>query len=192
MPILNEGSLQTLNALGSNAFNRTKKPMIELCGDLLPKVFGHDLRRLLLVLHAAGSTVLIGSATHHALLMRHYLRGHLGRSALEKTYARVLSISYIATFIIGALLYPSYRVHVRGLYLDRFHPFYARLFDVKEVFAALALLLAIGLGLVSLTFKPAEEKWLLPAYAVSSFLVCAVVWMNAIAGLLITSLRGIG
>lgn len=166
--------------------------MIELCGELLPKVFGYDARRLLLLLHAAGSIVLIGSATHHALWMRHYLRGHFGRSALEKRYARVVSISYVATFGIGALLYPSYRVHVRGLYLDRFFPFYARLFDVKEVFASLALLLAIGLGLLSLTFRPAEEKWLLPAYAGTSFMVCAVVWMNVIAGLIITSLRGIG
>lgn len=165
---------------------------MELCSDLLPRVFLYDARRLLLLLHAAGSIVLIGSATHHALWMRHYLRGRFARSSIEKTYARTVSISYAFTFTIGALLYPTYRVHVRGLFLDRLLPFYARLFDVKEVFASLALLVAIGLGLLSLTFRPADEKWLVPAYAGMSFLVCAVVWMNVIAGLIISSLRGIG
>ncbi len=39
----------------------------------------YGVRRALLVLHAGGSIVLIGAATHHALQMRHYLRGRFGR-----------------------------------------------------------------------------------------------------------------
>lgn len=155
-------------------------------------VFLHGARRLLLVLHAGGSIVLIGAATHHALQMRHYLAGRLGREKLEKTYAKVVSVTYVFTYVIGALLYPSYRVHVRGLWLERHALGFAELFDLKEVYASLTLVVAVALGAMALTLKPSEERALTRVYAVLSFIVCAVVWFNVIAGLLVTSVRGVG
>jgi hypothetical protein len=155
-------------------------------------VFLYAARRALLVLHAAGSVVLIGAATHHALEMRHYLRGRFGRVAIEKIYAKVVGAAYAITFALGALLYPTYRVRVRAAYLDCHAPFYAGLFDVKEVFASLALLVALGVGALGVTLRPAEERWLMPVLAAMSFIVCAVVWLNVIAGLLVVSVRGIG
>jgi len=155
-------------------------------------VFLFAWRRALLVLHMGGSIVLIGAATHHALQMRHYLRGRFKRVDLEKTYARVVAVAYLLTFAVGAALYPTYRVHVRGYYLDRYAPFFAGLFDVKEVFASLALLVAVGLGALASTLKPTEERWFLPIYAAMSFLVCGVVWLNVVAGVLIVSVRGPG
>jgi hypothetical protein len=155
-------------------------------------VFLYGARRLLLVLHAGGSIVLIGASTHHALQMRHYLRGRFGREKLEKLYAKVVSVAYVFTFILGALLYPSYRVHVRGLFLDRHAPGYAELFDVKETYASLALVIAIGLGALALTLRPAETPALVRVYAVMSFVVCAVVWLDVIAGILVLSVRGVG
>jgi hypothetical protein len=152
----------------------------------------YGARRLLLLLHAAGSIVLLGAATHHALQMRHYIGGRFGRVALEKTYAKVTSVAYAVTFAVGALLYPTYRVHVRACWLDRHAPVYAGLFDVKEVFAALALVLALGLGALAFTLRPAEEREVVPVYAAMSLIVCAVVWFNAIAGLLVVSVRGVG
>jgi hypothetical protein len=167
--------------------------MNELGGpDASSSVFLYTARRALLLLHAGGSIVLIGAATHHALQMRHYLRGRFTRIALEKTYAKVIAVAYIATFVVGALLYPTYRVHVRGYYLDRYAPFFSGLFDVKEVYASLALIVAAGLGALAYTFRPSEERWFVPIYAVMSFIVCAVVWMNVIAGILIVSIRGAG
>ena len=156
-----------------------------------PVVF-HAARRLLLVLHAGGSIVLVGAATHHALQMRHYLRGRFGREKLEKTYAKVVSVAYVATFAIGAMLYPSYRVHVRGYHLDRYAPAFAELFDVKETYASLALVVAVALGALACTLRPAETPALARVYAVMSFIVCAVVWFNVVAGLLVVSVRGVG
>lgn len=167
--------------------------MTEICGpDAASNVFLYAARRALLLLHAGGSVVLIGAATHHALQMRHYLRGRFGRSALEKTYAKVVAAAYIATFVLGAVLYPTYRVHIRGYYLDRYAPFFSGLFDVKEVYASLALLVAAGLGLLAYTLRPSEERWFVPVYAAMSFIVCGVVWLNVIAGILIVSVRGVG
>jgi hypothetical protein len=149
-------------------------------------------RRLLLVLHGGASIVLIGAATHHALQMRHYLRGRFGRAALEKLYARVVAVAYTITFALGAALYPSYRVHVRGLYLDRYAPGYTALFDLKETYASLTLVVAVALGVLAGTLRPAETPALVRVYAVMSFIVCAVVWFNVISGLLIVSVRGVG
>ncbi len=156
------------------------------------EVFLFAFRRLLLVLHGAGSIVLVGAATHHALSMRHYLRGRFARVQQEKTWARVVAVAYAATFAVGALLYPSYRVHVRGYYLDRYAPSYAALFDVKEVYASLALVVALGLGLLSFSFDPARDRVLVRVYAAMSAIVCAVVWFDVVAGMLVLSVRGLG
>ena len=148
--------------------------------------------RVLLVLHAAASIVLVGASTHHALQMRHYWRGRFGKKGLEKLYAKVIAVTYVLTFAIGALLYPSYRYHVRGLYLDRYAPWAAELFDVKEMYASLALFVAIGLGMLAFTLEPEKERPFVKVYAAMSILVCAVVWFNVIAGLIVVSVRGVG
>jgi hypothetical protein len=157
-----------------------------------PEVFLHAARRALTVLHTASAVVLLGAATHHALLMRFYLRGRFERVALEKTYAKVLCAAYAVTFALGALLYPSYRVHVRGYYLDRFAPAYARLFDLKETYASLALFVALGLGALAFTWRPREEPHIAPIASVMSFVVCAVVWLDAVVGVLVMTVRGMG
>lgn len=155
-------------------------------------IFLYGVRRLLLVLHAAGSILLLGASTHHALQMRFYLREKFVRVEQEKRWAKVVAVAYVFTFVIGALLYPSYRYHVRGLYLDRYAPTYSGLFDVKEVYASLTLVVALGLGALAFSLRPAEERWLVRVYAAMSFIVCGVVWLNVVLGLLVTSVRGIG
>lgn len=155
-------------------------------------VFGAEFRRALLLAHAASSIVLVGASTHHAIQMRHYLRGRFGRRPLVRTYAIVTSIAYVLTFALGALLYPSYRIFVRACFLEANAPAYARMFDVKEVFAALALLVAAGLGWIAHVWDPEREPDLAPVYAAMAILVTAVVWWSAISGILVTSVRGIG
>jgi len=155
-------------------------------------VIFYAARRALFVLHGGASVVLIGAATHHALEMRHYLRGRFGRERIEKLYAKVVATAYLVTFALGAAMYPTYRVHVRGYYLDRYAPTFAGLFDVKEVYASLTLTVALALGALSFSLRPAEHRELVRVYAAMSFIVCAVVWFNVIAGLLVASVRGIG
>ena len=155
-------------------------------------VFLYGARRLLLVLHAAGSIVLVGASTHHALQMRHYWREKFVGVTQEKRWAKVVAVAYVLTFVLGALLYPTYRYHVRGLYLDRYAPTYAWLFDVKEVYASLTLVVAVGLGALAFVLRPAQERWLVRVYVIMSGIVCAVVWLNVVLGLLVTSVRGIG
>lgn len=151
----------------------------------------YGARKLLLLVHAAASIVLIGASTHHALEMRHYLRGKFHRRTVEKLYARVSAIAYVVVFAGGAMLYPTFRYHVRALFLDHHAPWVSNLFDIKENFASLALLLAIGIGVLSITLDPKEERTAVPIYAVMSFIVAAVVWFNTLAGLLIASFKSV-
>lgn len=155
-------------------------------------IFLYGVRRLLLVLHAGGSILLLGSSTHHALQMRFYWREKFVRVEQEKRWAKVVAVAYVLTFVLGALLYPTYRYHVRGLYFDRYAPMYTGLFDIKEVYASLTLVVAMGLGALAFVLRPAEERWLVRVYAVMSFIVCGVVWLNVVLGLIVTSVRGIG
>jgi hypothetical protein len=155
-------------------------------------IFLYGARTWLVVLHAVASIVLVGASTHHALSMRAWLRGRFPAPRREKRWARVVAVSYVVTFAFGAMLYPTYRYHVRGLYLDRYAPWAAHLFDVKEVYAALALLLAVGLGVLSYSFDPERDRPLVRIYAAMSAIVCAVVWFDVVAGLVVMSVRGIG
>lgn len=74
--------------------------------------------RLLAVVHAVTAGVLLGAATHHLLTCRGYLRGAFPRIALERRYARVSAVAFAVTFLLGAALYPTYKVRVRAGFLD--------------------------------------------------------------------------
>jgi len=152
----------------------------------------YGVHRVLLLLHAAGSLTLLFAATRHAVLVRRYLGGRFDDIAREKKWAKTVATAYVGTFCLGALLYPTYRYHVRGLYLDRHAPVFAGLFDVKESYASLTLVVAVALGALALTLRPAEERWLVPVYAAMSALVCAVVWLDASIGILVVVVGGIG
>ncbi len=148
-------------------------------------------RKLLLILHAAAAIVLIGSATHHALRMPAFLRGK-GALRLERIYARIVATAYVTVYLLGALLYPTYRYHVRALFLDRHHPMVSSLFDLKENMATIALLLALALGALGgrLTNDP-DDRLLVRVYAGMSLFVAATAWFNVVSGIFIVSVRSV-
>ncbi len=151
----------------------------------------YGLRKLLLVMHTATAIVLIGAATHHVLQMPGMLRGHV-RPRLERLWARVTAIAYCCTYTVGAVLYPTYRYHVRALFLDRHHPMVANLFDIKENLATMALGMAIAVGsLAGHLTTDAEDRSLVRVYAGMSIFVAAVVWFDLVSGLVIVSYRSV-
>jgi hypothetical protein len=146
--------------------------------------------KALVLLHAAAAIVLAGSSTHNFLITLGYLRGNY-KVRLGRIYAATVAIAYAVTFVLGALSYPSYRYHVRGLYLDRYAIWASNLFDMKENFAAIGLPLALGAWALSRVMEPRDDGQLLPGYAVMVTLTAVVVWFNVISGLLITMTKGV-
>lgn len=154
--------------------------------------------RVLVMLHAAAAIVLIGAATHHAIIAWGYLRGRF-KVRLGRIYAATVATTYVTTFGLGLLAYPTFRYEVRALFLDRYEPWASNLFDTKENFAALGLpLVAIALGLcraigpeLAAGRTREEDRALIWAYAACVWLVAAIVWFAVVSGLAITLTRGV-
>ena len=155
-------------------------------------VFQGALAKLWVMLHAVSAIVLVGAATHQAVVTWGALRGR-PRPRLARVYGAVIAVSYVATTFLGALAYPAFRVNVRGLYLDANAAWASNLFDIKEDFAALGLPLALGawwLGRVATRAADPTSRPL-PLSVVAVFGTAAIVWFGVVSGLLITLTRGV-
>ncbi|HEY4178380.1 MAG TPA: hypothetical protein VGM90_16150 [Kofleriaceae bacterium] len=156
----------------------------------MPDIFLGGAARLLLVLHALAAIALIGSTTHHAIISWGYLRGRFN-VRLGRIYAATIAATYAITFGFGLLVYPTFRYHVRALYLDRYEKWASNLFDMKENFAALGFGPVIALLILSRVMNPKEDTHLRAGYIAFAFLLCAIVWFDLISGLVITNVRGV-
>ena len=74
--------------------------------------------RLLLVTHALVAAFLVGASTHQALWCRGYRQGRFGRAATERRVVPAVALSFLVTFALGSVLYPTYKVRVRAEYFD--------------------------------------------------------------------------
>lgn len=150
----------------------------------------YGARKALLLLHFVGAVVLAGSSVHLALRMPALLRGR-SNPRLERIYGRVVAAAYGLTYLLGAVLYPTYRVHVRAVFLDRHHPMVSNLFDVKENLATIALPLALTLGALGGRLADDADRRLRPIYATMSAFVAAVVVFDVLSGVYIASVRAV-
>src|SRR6185369_5184444 len=81
-------------------------------------LFLEGIIRPLLVVHAIAAAVLVASTTHHVIWCRGYLRQNYERHAGEKRFALIAATAFAITFLLGNLLYPTYKVRVRAEYFD--------------------------------------------------------------------------
>jgi hypothetical protein len=81
-------------------------------------LFLESVARPLLIVHAIAAAVLVGATTHHLLWSRLYLARSYKRVAAERTFATIAATAYVVTFLVGNLMYPTYKVRVRAEYLD--------------------------------------------------------------------------
>lgn len=156
----------------------------------MPDLLLDGSARLLVLLHAAAAIVLVGAATHQAIIAVGYLRGTF-KVRLGRIYAAVVAVAYAVTFGFGLLAYPTFRYHTRALYLDRHEPWASNLFDMKENFAALGLPLVVGMLVLSRVMEPKEDRRLVGPYAAFALFTAAIVWFDVISGLVITMTRGV-
>jgi hypothetical protein len=149
-----------------------------------PSVFGDAAAQTLVVAHAVVAIVLAGATGHAGWLSVQRLRGRDVPSARMLRHLKVIGACLGAVLLAGLLAYPHYRVHVRGLVLDRDFPWASNLFDMKEHAAAVAAPLwvaAYGVESGPSSAKPAA--WL-------SLALSALIYFTLLAGLIVTSVRG--
>lgn len=73
---------------------------------------------LLLVVHAIAAMGTVALSTHLVMWMRPMARGTMRRFVACRRFALLLVCAYGLTMLIGLLLYPTYKVRVRGEYLE--------------------------------------------------------------------------
>lgn len=158
----------------------------------MPQIVFAAQGKFLLILHALCAILLLGSTTHNVLISARYLKGHFKKVRLEKLYVKVGGVAYGLTFLLGALIYPSYRYHVRDQYFDPQLPWASNLFDIKEHWSAVGLALFVALYLLSRQLDPPKApRSSLFFYVFLSLCIALIVWFSLISGLLLTSLKSV-
>ncbi len=149
----------------------------------------------LLILHALVGVALLGGITHQAVsLLRarpdrngNFLQRYAGVSPPPFTTA-VIAL-YVTNMVLGALLYPSYRLNVRIPFEEMSLGWAIGLFELKEHFA--------GIGLGALPFY--AYTWRPDSHAAHrrdrlgiTLLLGVIVWWDFVVGHVLNNLRGLG
>src|SRR5437899_2068149 len=74
--------------------------------------------RTLSIAHAVVGATLVGGTTHQLLWCRGYRQGRFPHLAWERRMAAFNALCFVLAFLLGALLYPTYKVRVRVEYFD--------------------------------------------------------------------------
>jgi len=156
-------------------------------------VFLENWFGLLLIFHLLITFILVGSMTHQLFVVRDYLRGKFGMQKRDFYYLKVVLWSYLICYVIGALIYPAFRIHVRHEYFDVLTNnirWATGLFEVKEHWGAVLMALLLALYCLRRSFQPSEEKAKLYFYLPMLLVVNLTVWYKVIVGVYLTSLKG--
>jgi hypothetical protein len=148
----------------------------------------------LLILHALVGVALLGALTHQVVSA---LRGRPVRSGSfidrysgvnQKAFTTVVAVLYVAGLLVGATIYPSYRLEVRIPFEEMSLGWAVGLFEMKEHFAG------IGLGLLplyaSLWREDSDSVNRRNRIGITLVLAC-IVWWAFIIGHVLNNIRGL-
>jgi hypothetical protein len=150
---------------------------------------------VLLILHSLLAVALIGAITHQAISIAWPRRDRSAsfiasfRGVNGMTYTNAIVVLFLATAIVGSIIYPVYRLNVRTV-LQRLHLFGAEgAFEMKEHFVAIgaALLPAYWYFWRSHKTEGANKTRL-----ALTLLLAAIVWTAFVVGHVLNNIRGFG
>ncbi len=149
----------------------------------------------MLILHGLAAVFLVGAISHQATsLLRTGApvpqRGFVGRFAAVRAggYTGAIVALYLATLLLGAMIYPDYALGARATIRADWPGAFAA-FEIKEHFAAL------GLGLLPAYWAlwrgqvPQEQSAV--ARRTVTVLLALIVWVAFLVGHVLNNLEGI-
>lgn len=148
---------------------------------------------VLLLAHHLVAVFLLGAVTHQALATLLPSRSaetsfsEAFRRVNPSRYATAIAVSFTLMLALGALLYPAYRIDVRGGLLDQHYPHAAQLFELKEHFTAIAFGL---LPFYCSVWRRTEDASNGPCNA-TTLLIALVVWWDFLVGHALVSIKGL-
>lgn len=149
----------------------------------------------LLILHGLVAVALLGALTHQSVAcVRAPARA--GNSFTRRytsvnpaVFAKAIIVSYVATFVLGSVIYPDYRLDVRVALSEMQLGWGIGLFEIKEHSAAL------GLALLPLYYqlwkRQPQPTWAPAGRTATTLVLAAVVWFNFMVGHLLNNFRGL-
>ena len=81
-------------------------------------IFLEEHARFWLIVHGVVGVALVASATHLVIWARAAWRGQTTRWRATRRFALITVLLYLAAFVLGNLIYPTYKVRVRVEYFD--------------------------------------------------------------------------
>lgn len=149
----------------------------------------------LLIVHGLCAVALLGALTHQAISVLWPARQRTGsfvsslRSVPSTTYTNAIIVLFIATAILGSIIYTEYRVSIRSTLRDY------RLFIPEGSFELKEHFLSIGLGLLPAYWyywRPGVAKDFSSTRVIVTALLAAIVWYAFITGHVLNDIRGFG
>lgn len=148
---------------------------------------------VLLILHGLCAVALMGIVTHQALALLYPARTIDGfvtayRAVSASRFTNALITLYVATFTLGAMIYPAYRVSAR-IWIES-----ARLWPISGLFELKEQALAIGLGMLPfywLVWKDPKDEGSRVARVATTTILCVIVWYSFITGHIVNNVRGL-
>lgn len=151
------------------------------------------MTKTLLFLHWAGAVCALAVSIHLLVRLRTcWERGGAGAGRV-KTHAVLLALLYATTLLLGALLYPAFRVDVRHAFLDAEHPRATGWFEIKEHAAALGLMPALALAILAarLPWQRPEGRRYLPLLTALAAFVLLALTLATVTGWYLVTIRSV-
>jgi hypothetical protein len=149
---------------------------------------------ILLILHGILAVLLLGAITHQAVgvvwPVSKRSPGFLSavRGVNGMNYTNAVIVLFLVTFVVGTIIYPTYRVNVRTV-LQEYRDFKPEgMFEMKEHLLALSLAL---LPIYWYLWRKASGSNRVARAAVTS-LIAVAVWWGFLTGHIINNIRGFG
>jgi hypothetical protein len=146
-----------------------------------------------LILHGLIAVALLGGMTHQAMAACWPAKGGTSflaafRAVTGARYTMANIVLYIVSALLGAIVYPAYRLAVRP-YLES-----ARLWELNGTFELKEQFVTIGLGMLPLYWlvwrKPLDANHATVRTAITT-LLCFIVWYSFLTGHVLNNVRGL-
>lgn len=149
----------------------------------------------LLIVHGLFAVALIGSVSHQAIAATSKYSGIRARPSLARLragdpniYSSAVVILFLIVAIMGAILYPQYRLTVRPFVQSMDLRAANGAFELKEHFSALGMLMLPAYWAV---WRQPRDKENQTARLCLTWLMAGFVWWNFIAGQLLVAIKGL-
>jgi hypothetical protein len=149
---------------------------------------------ILLIIHGILAVLLLGAITHQAIAAAwpaaKRAPGFFSslRSVNGMSYTNAVIILFVVTFLLGTIIYPTYRLNVRTV-LQEYHLYKPEgMFEMKEHLLALSLALLPVYWL--LWRKPSGDNRV--ARTAITSIIAVAVWWGFLTGHIINNIRGFG